>query len=76
MKVVNLKYFFCEIGRPYMKFSYKKNALRRACIFWDTTPFSPLTLNGLHGIISQKTELFITTAVRTSSPTKCHNFLT
>jgi hypothetical protein len=27
-------------------------------------------LNGLHGVISQKTVLFITTAVRTSNPTK------
>jgi hypothetical protein len=26
-------------------------------------------LNGLYGIISQKTELFITTAVRNSNPT-------
>jgi hypothetical protein len=28
-----------------------------------------LTFNGLHGIVSQKTGLFITTAVRTSNPT-------
>jgi hypothetical protein len=27
-------------------------------------------LNGLHGVISQKTVLFITTAVGTSNPTK------
>jgi hypothetical protein len=27
------------------------------------------TLNGLHGVISQKMILFITTAVRTSNPT-------
>jgi hypothetical protein len=27
-----------------------------------------LTFNGLHGVISQKTEPFITTAVRTSDP--------
>jgi NhaP-type Na+/H+ or K+/H+ antiporter len=27
-----------------------------------------LTLSGLHGVISQKTVLFITTAVRTSNP--------
>jgi hypothetical protein len=29
-----------------------------------------LTLNGLHGVISQKLILFITTAVRTSNPTQ------
>jgi hypothetical protein len=29
----------------------------------------PSLFNGLHGVISQKTELFITTGVRTSSPT-------
>jgi hypothetical protein len=28
-----------------------------------------LTLNGLHGVISQKMILFITTAVKTSNPT-------
>jgi hypothetical protein len=27
-----------------------------------------LTFNGLHGVISQKIVLFITTAVRTSNP--------
>jgi hypothetical protein len=31
-------------------------------IFWGITPFSPLK------VISQKIELFITTAVRTSNP--------
>jgi hypothetical protein len=29
-----------------------------------------LTLNGLHGVISQKLILFITTAVKTSNPKK------
>jgi hypothetical protein len=29
-----------------------------------------LTFNGLHGVISQKIKLFITTAVRTSNPMK------
>jgi hypothetical protein len=29
----------------------------------------PLTLNGLHRVISQKAEVFITTAVRTPKPT-------
>jgi hypothetical protein len=33
-----------------------------------------LTFNGLHGVISQKTELFITTAVRTSNPTNRMKF--
>jgi hypothetical protein len=32
-------------------------------------PKRRLTLNRLHGVISQKTVLFITTAVRTSDPT-------
>jgi hypothetical protein len=32
-------------------------------------PKRRLSFNGLQGIISQKTELFITTAVRTSDPT-------
>jgi hypothetical protein len=31
-------------------------------------PKRRLKFNGLHGIISQKTELFITTGVRTSNP--------
>jgi hypothetical protein len=36
---------------------------------WHVPPKRPLTFNGLHGVISQKMELFITTAVRTSNPT-------
>jgi hypothetical protein len=32
-------------------------------------PKHRLTSNGLHGVISQKIEIFITTAVRTSNPT-------
>jgi hypothetical protein len=32
-------------------------------------PKRRLALNGLHGVISQKIELFITTGVRTSNPT-------
>jgi hypothetical protein len=34
-------------------------------------PKRPLTLNGLHGVISQRMVLFITTAVKTSNPAKC-----
>jgi hypothetical protein len=33
----------------------------------DVPPKCLLTFNGLHGVISQKIELFITTAVRTSN---------
>jgi hypothetical protein len=33
------------------------------------SPKRRLTLNGLHGVISQKMILFITTAVKTSNPT-------
>jgi hypothetical protein len=36
----------------------------------DMFPKRRLTFNGLHGVISQKIVLFITTAVRTSNPTK------
>jgi hypothetical protein len=41
----------------------------------DVPPKRRLTFNGLHGVISQKIELFITTAVRTSNPTNlnCNN---
>jgi hypothetical protein len=34
-----------------------------------------LNFNGLHGVISYKTELFITTAVRTSNPTSIRVFI-
>jgi hypothetical protein len=34
----------------------------------DVPPKRRLTFNGLHGVISQKIVLFITTAVRTSNP--------
>jgi hypothetical protein len=36
----------------------------------DVPPKRGLTLDGLYGVVSQKTELFITTAVRHSNPTK------
>jgi hypothetical protein len=32
-------------------------------IFSDKTPCRPVTFNGMHGVIVQKIELFITTAV-------------
>jgi hypothetical protein len=32
-----------------------------------------MTFNGLHGFISQKTELFITTGVKTSNPANIHD---
>jgi hypothetical protein len=35
-------------------------------------PKRQLTFNRLHGVISQKAELFITIAVRTSNPTKVY----
>jgi hypothetical protein len=35
-------------------------------------PKHRLTLNGLHGALSQKIDLFITIAVRPSNPTKNH----
>jgi hypothetical protein len=36
----------------------------------DSPIFLDITPQILHGVISQKTELFITTAVRTSDPTR------
>jgi hypothetical protein len=33
-------------------------------------PKRRLTFNGLHGVIAQKIQIFITTGVRTSNPTK------
>jgi hypothetical protein len=55
-------------------FQNKEQSLK----IWSSAPDVPkryvppkrrLTLNGLHGVISQKIILFITTAVRTSNPT-------
>jgi hypothetical protein len=43
--------------------------LMKSSMFWDIAPCIPLTFNGLHAVISQKMELFITIAVRTSDPT-------
>jgi hypothetical protein len=42
-------------------------------IFWHISPFSRLNFNGLHGVISQKIELFITTAVRIANPIQIMN---
>jgi hypothetical protein len=35
---------------------------------WHVLPKRPWIFNELHGVISQKIELFITTAMRTSNP--------
>jgi hypothetical protein len=40
----------------------------KSCIFWDITPCSPLEINRLHGVMSQKTERCIITDVRTWDP--------
>jgi hypothetical protein len=52
--------------------SFKDVARIQSCE--DTAKFIPsserrVQLNGLHGVISQKMLLFITTAVKTSNPT-------
>jgi hypothetical protein len=49
--------------------------MMKSIFFWNMTPCSSLTLNGLHGVISQKKILFITTAVETSNPTRFMIFL-
>jgi hypothetical protein len=45
-----------------------KIVLKNSSVFWGIRPCSPLKVNPqiLHGVISQKIVLFITTAVRTS----------
>jgi hypothetical protein len=47
----------------------KKNASVKNCNFSDKTPYSLLKVNRLHSVISQKIEIFITTAMKTSNPT-------
>jgi hypothetical protein len=42
--------------------------MKQTSIFWDIMLCS--LFNGLHRVTSQKTELFITTAVKTSNPIK------
>jgi hypothetical protein len=54
-------------GRP--KRRWKENFKTKNSIFWDITPYIRLTFKGVHRVISQKLELFISTAVRTSNPT-------
>jgi hypothetical protein len=44
--------------------------LLQGTIFWDITPCSPLNVNRLDGVISQKIVPFITTAVKSSNPTQ------
>jgi hypothetical protein len=36
----------------------------------DILPKRPLTFDGLYGVVSNKMELFVTTAVATSDPTE------
>jgi hypothetical protein len=51
----------------------QKLKMKQSSIFWDTMLCSPF--NGLHGVISQMTELFITTAVKTKNPKKIKQIL-
>jgi hypothetical protein len=41
----------------------------KGSLFWDVTPCSRLTFNGLRGVISHNTEPFITIALGISNPT-------
>jgi hypothetical protein len=47
--------------------TYQTNVYLKSTTFWDITQWS-----GLHGLISQKMVLFITTAVRTSNLTNVY----
>jgi hypothetical protein len=59
------------VNEKYHLLGYNAGAIRRPWK-WRRYSYVPpkhrLTLNGLHGVISQKMILFITTAVRTSNP--------
>jgi hypothetical protein len=47
----------------------------KSSIFWDIMPCSPLTFNGLQGLISQKIELFKNKKVSTENAEPyCHVF--
>jgi hypothetical protein len=48
----------------------------KSSVFWDITRCSLSKVNGLHGTISQKMELSITTAERTSDPVSRNTFQT
>jgi hypothetical protein len=57
--------------KPSKKPAWKHVALLATC--FRVPPKRQLTFNGLHGVISQKTELSITTTVRTSNTIECLN---
>jgi hypothetical protein len=42
------------------KIPVKEKSVHEEFFFWDITIFSPLIFNGLHGIVSQKREFFLT----------------
>jgi hypothetical protein len=57
----------------------KQIAIRASVIFFMPVQAvcsseTSVDFNGLHGVISQKLELFITAAVRTSNPTSMHTY--
>jgi hypothetical protein len=61
----------CTMVKPFSKHSFTSSLcvvesirFMKSIILWDE-----FQLNGLHGVISQKIILFITTAVKTSNPT-------
>jgi hypothetical protein len=53
------------IEENYIGFEVLTAVVMKSSIFWDISPCIPV-----HGITSQKIELFVTTTVRTSNPTK------
>jgi hypothetical protein len=58
------------MSKPYLRRSIHKCTTEEFCLLgYNAVPWSQPNLRGLHGIISQKTELFITTAVRASNST-------
>jgi hypothetical protein len=62
-----VKFSSCCFKLPLAWFIFRPWRGRR-----HVPPKRRLTFNGLHGYISQKTEFFITTAVRTSNTTQIH----
>jgi hypothetical protein len=43
----------------YAEFAVLTAVVMKSSLFWDITPYSPLNVNTVHGVMSQKTELFL-----------------
>jgi hypothetical protein len=64
----NYLWFLCKLPKKFI-LGWNAFVTRWKCMETTYSSEKSLTFTGLHGVVSQKIELFLTTAVRSSDPT-------